>query len=301
MSTSVDPARGGDAGWPRHRPPTVGPARAARAAAATVGVSLAERLRQGSGPASILAAHAASRLLPVPAPLAPLFPSGGLRRGSAVAVEGSTALLTALLAPASAAGSWCAVVGLPGFGVLAAAEAGLAPERLALVPDPGVDLVGVLAALVDGVDLVVVGTRDALSPVEVRRLAARARQRGTVLLGVGSWPGAELRLSVGPGVWQGLGDGHGHLRARRVTVRAEGRGGAVRGRGVEVWLPAVGGGVAATEVGTGTVGAPGTGGAPGTVGASGTGGAPGIIGAPGSRDTLVAAGADRAGAVAEAV
>ncbi|MGH3964401.1 MAG: hypothetical protein ACRDRY_14270, partial [Pseudonocardiaceae bacterium] len=49
---------------------------------------------------------------PVVEPLAPLLPGGGLRRGSVVAVQGSTALLLALLAAASAQGAWVAVVGV---------------------------------------------------------------------------------------------------------------------------------------------------------------------------------------------
>src|SRR6476660_8273685 len=75
--------------------------------------------------------------LPVLPALEPLLPGAGLRRGSVVAVSGSTSLLCALLAGASQAGSWCAVVGLPDLGLVAAAGLGVALERLALVPDPG--------------------------------------------------------------------------------------------------------------------------------------------------------------------
>src|SRR5699024_6034240 len=45
----------------------------------------------------------------------------GLPRGHAVEVEGSGVLAMALTAEASRAGSWCAVVGLPEYGVAAAA------------------------------------------------------------------------------------------------------------------------------------------------------------------------------------
>ncbi|CAA9257662.1 MAG: hypothetical protein AVDCRST_MAG54-2310, partial [uncultured Actinomycetospora sp.] len=48
-----------------------------------------------------------SPVLPVAGALAGLLPDGGLRRGSTVAVCGSTSLLLALLAEASRAGSWC--------------------------------------------------------------------------------------------------------------------------------------------------------------------------------------------------
>src|SRR6185295_16282269 len=74
---------------------------------------------------------AVERSLPVAAPLRPLFPGGCLRRGATVLITpGATSLLFALLAEASAAGSWCASVGQPELGLVAAAEAGVAVERL---------------------------------------------------------------------------------------------------------------------------------------------------------------------------
>jgi hypothetical protein len=209
-----------------------------------IGVTLAQRLRGGAGPATALTERGAENALPVLSPLAPLLPGGGLRRGSTVAVHGSASLLLALLAGASRSGAWSAVVGVPTLGMAAAAEAGVVLERLALVPDPGSDLAGVLAALADGMDVVAVGATGRLRGMEVRRLAARARQRGTVLVGFGGWPGAELRLSVEAPVWQGLGDGHGYLRARQVTVRVDGRGSATRPRRYDLSLPALDGGVA---------------------------------------------------------
>lgn len=185
-------------------------------------------------------------LLPVPGPLAGLLPGGGLRRGSTVAVgvgSGAGSLLFALLAAASAEGAWAGVVGRPGLGATAAAEAGVRLDRLALVPDPGADLVGVTAALLDGLDLVVVAgpERAGLRAGDRQRLAARARQRGAVLLALGGWPGADLRLHCTRPRWEGVGRGTGRLRSRRVEVRAEGRGIGPAGWGVEVLLPGPGG------------------------------------------------------------
>lgn len=213
-------------------------------AAGTVEAGTAEWPRHGAGPATALAERGAEHRLPVLAPLAPLFPHGGLQRGSTVTVSGSTSLLLALVAGASRAGSWCAVVSRPDLGVVAAAELGVVLERLALVPDPGPDPATVVAALLDALDLVVVGRPEALGPPTLRRLAARARQRGAVLIGVGDWPGADLRLSVTDGVWSGLGQGAGRLGCRSVAVQAEGRGSAARPRRARLWLPAPDGGVA---------------------------------------------------------
>jgi hypothetical protein len=169
--------------------------------------------------------------LPLAPELRSLFPQGELRRGSTIALSpGSTSLLFTLLAEASTAGSWCAVVGLPRLGLVAAAEAGLALERLALIPTPGPDWASVVAALVEGVDIVVLATPGAVGAQLAGRLTARARQRGAVLVSVGQWPGADLVLTATEVTWHGLGQGRGRLRSQDMQVRASGRGAAARPR-----------------------------------------------------------------------
>ncbi|MFI9527496.1 hypothetical protein [Micromonospora rosaria] len=184
------------------------------------------------------------RVLPVAPELTGLLPSRGLRRGSTVAVaagrprhHGGTSLVLALLAEASRAGSWCAVVGVPTFGAGAAAEVGIALDRLALVPDPGPEWATVIAALIDGVDVVVAAVPGAVAPSVADRLAARARQRGSVFVPYGRWDGADVTLRVVRGVWEGLGPGRGRLRRREVTVSARGRGAAARPKEIRIWLP----------------------------------------------------------------
>jgi hypothetical protein len=188
------------------------------------------------------------RVLPVAEPLARLLPAGGLRRGSTVALPpapAATSLLLALLAEASAGGAWAAVVGRPGLGLVAAAEAGVRLERLALVPEPGPDLMAVTVALLDGMDVVAVAgaERAGVRAAERQRLAARARQRGAVLVALGPWPGADLELSCTEARWQGLGAGAGRLRERQVRMRLRGRGVASGGRSAGMLLPAPGGAV----------------------------------------------------------
>jgi hypothetical protein len=178
-----------------------------------------------------------ARTLPVHPDLAALFPWGGLRRGVTVAVRGSTSLLFALLASPTETGSWAAVVGMPDLGLGAAAELGVAVERLALVRHPGAALSSVVAALLDGVDLVAV-TPGQLTESHARRLSARARHRGAVLLSVGPWPGADLELTQASATWTGLGDGHGYLATRESHLLAHGRGAASRPRRLAVRLPA---------------------------------------------------------------
>jgi hypothetical protein len=190
------------------------------------------------------------RWLPVAEPLAGVLPAAGLRRGSTVAVAagtGATSLLLALLARASASGAWAGVIGRPELGLVAAAEAGVALERLALVPYPGDDLVAVAAALLDGLDLVAVAVPErGMRAADRQRLAARARQRGAVLLPLGPWPGADVELGCARVRWQGAGGsaldggvhgGAGRLCARRVHLRLRGRGVAPGGRDTRLLLP----------------------------------------------------------------
>jgi hypothetical protein len=238
---------------------------------------------------------ARERRLPVLPAFDPLLPATGLRRGTTVAVgaapgvTGATSLALALAAGASQAGSWVAAVGLGSLGLVAAAELGVALDRLVLVADPGRERTGwasVVAAMVDGFDVVLVaaggpdgsgghggpGGRGAggrvgpdgaggspggagtgggrLRASDARRLVARVRERGSVLVAVGGdLPGerSSLRLAVTASSWEGLGEGWGYLRARRVVVEAEGRGAAARSRRAELWLPDADGAVTVAE------------------------------------------------------
>ncbi|MEU2201742.1 hypothetical protein [Isoptericola sp. NPDC019482] len=177
------------------------------------------------------------RLLPVHPGLAGLLPDGGLTAGTVLAVRGSTTLLLALLAEASRSGAWVALVGAPSVGMLAAADAGIALGRTVLVPAPGPDAPAALAALLDGMDVVVVGPGATLLDGDRRRLAARARERGAVLVAQAVWPGAHVTLDARGGTWSGVDHGAGWLRRRTLRVRRTGRGAAARPLEVEVDVP----------------------------------------------------------------
>ena len=186
--------------------------------------------------------------LAVPPALAPLLPDG-LRRGSTTAVLGSTSLVLAMIAAAcTAREAWAAVVGQPSLGLLAAAQSGVALDRLAVVPRPGVDTPTVVAALLDGIDVVVVGPAAHLADSDRRRLMARARDRGSVLLSTAPWSGAGTVLTVEGGRWTGVGDGDGRLRAHELHVTRTGRGSAGQAQDLRVVLP--------LEVGTDPYGIP---------------------------------------------
>jgi hypothetical protein len=190
-------------------------------------------------------ALAREQVLPVLDSLTPLLPDG-LRRGTTVAVSGSTALALAVLAGPMAAGSWGVAVGGGWLGLAAAAELGVPLERLVLVDDPPPSAwATVLATVVDAFDVVLVAGGPRVRPADARRLATRARERGAVLVVAGppggghpAWPEpADVSLVARAGGWEGLEDGHGYLRGRRVAVEAEGRRAAARVRRAVLWLP----------------------------------------------------------------
>ncbi|GLY38857.1 hypothetical protein Amsp01_048810 [Amycolatopsis sp. NBRC 101858] len=211
--------------------------------AALPGVRTASQL----GEPNSEAASAPTGSLPVIPVLAGLLPGGGLRRGTTASVSGSIALVLALLAEATREGSWAAIAGVPELGVVAAAELGVDLDRLALVPEPGAEVVAVVSALIDGFDLVVLGSAAAhgIQPQVARRLAGRVRNRGAVLLTTGTWPGADLELRVSKRRWHGAtNEGFGHLEFRDVVVTSRGRGAAARPRTLALQLPGPGAAVA---------------------------------------------------------
>ena len=147
-----------------------------------------------------------------------LLPGGGLRPGAAYALSRSASLLLALMARPSQDGLWCGAVGMPELGAEAAERYGLDLERLVFVPDPGPRWLAVTATIAEVLPVVAVRPPARVSDAEVSRLAARLRDRGTVLLVQGAWPQAEATIDVADPRWTGLGHGHGYLAGRELTV-----------------------------------------------------------------------------------
>ncbi|MCU1635227.1 MAG: hypothetical protein JWQ68_466 [Cryobacterium sp.] len=186
---------------------------------------------------SMEATKLSSKTLPTLPALADILPGGGLKQGAAYSVAGSTTLAMALLAGPSQSGAWCGVVGLPDFGAEAATRFGIDLARLVLVPTPGDQWLTVTAALVDVLTVVVTRAPLRTSEADVARLGARLRQRGCTLVVMGAWPQSETQLSITTSRWTGLGQGHGYLSGREVTVTSTGRGGLGRSRSARLWLP----------------------------------------------------------------
>jgi hypothetical protein len=250
------------------RRPRHGPADSALRGLPASGVAARELTTRELAARGVRAAGAAApgeSILPVLPPLRGLLAGGGLPRGQVVTTGAWGLLCLALAAGASHGGAWCAVIGLPSLGVLAAADLGLDPGRLLLVAEPGGSWPQVVASLLDGCDMVLLRPPDRPSAQLRRKLEAVARRHGSVLLVAGEWDGAQARLRVARHEWAGIGAGHGRLRARKVEVVAEGRG--MRPRTQWLWLPGPDGAVA--EVAEVAEAAEATG--PGRLGLAGTG------------------------------
>ncbi|MGH9045625.1 MAG: hypothetical protein ACRDVP_12525 [Acidimicrobiales bacterium] len=180
-------------------------------------------------------------LLRTPLALAPGLPQGGIQRGSLVGVSGAggTTLLFSLLVEWLAQGSWAAVVGPPDLGLEAASAMGVDMERLALIPCPGSGWADVVTVLLGSLDLVVLRPPVRCRPQVARRLAARVREQGSILVLTGGmgWPDTpDIDLIVVAGAWEGLGLGSGTLKRRPATVTVSGRR-AGTPRKVDCWLP----------------------------------------------------------------
>ncbi len=173
----------------------------------------------------------AGATLPAPDRIARLLPGGGLRAGTAYALDRSMPLLTELLAAPSQTGTWCAAIGMPELGIEAAHAAGADLDRLVLIPRPGERWLSVVATVAEVVGLIAVRPGGRVREQDAARIAARLRERGTVLLVQGPWPQAEARLAVEDLRWSGLGDGHGHLERLEATVAVSHRQAAGTRRG----------------------------------------------------------------------
>ncbi|HZI97287.1 MAG TPA: hypothetical protein VFD41_07145 [Actinomycetales bacterium] len=175
---------------------------------------------------------ARDRVLAVSGPVGELLPGAGIVRGSVVVVDGApgcgvTSLTFELAAAATRLGEWAVVVDPQGtLGGLAAGEVGVALERFALVRDvPVARWATVVAALLDGLSVVIAAVPRSVRAGDAHRLVARARERDAVLVAVGPWPAqAALRLRAEAVTWSAPDHGPGLLGERTARVTVTGRG-----------------------------------------------------------------------------
>ena len=155
---------------------------------------------------------------------------------------GATTVAFELAAAVTALGEWAAAVDLDAtLGPLAAGEAGVALERFAVVRRvPPARWATVVAALLDGVSLVLAEVPRGVRLGDARRLEARAREREAVLVVAeprgAAWPGGAAFTCCTRRAARGTGleCGAGLLAGRRLQVQVEGRGAAARPRAGEL-------------------------------------------------------------------
>jgi hypothetical protein len=173
----------------------------------------------------------ARRHLPPTSALAPLFPNG-LPEGATCAVRGSGATGLALgLATELARDELLAAIGLPDLGLVAAAEAGICLDRLALCPSPGRAWPEAAALALEGCALVLLAAPTACTTTVARRLSTRAQERRALLVllhspvaPAWSWPmSPDIVIEVSATAWHGTASGPGRLTERVAHVRTRGR------------------------------------------------------------------------------
>lgn len=198
------------------------------------------------------AAPVRDRCLPVDEAFVDLLPDAGLQRGRIVGCTGPSAvsLAVALAARATATGSWLAVVGVPMFGIEAAAEFGVPLSRLVAVDAAGGPATWAerVAAAADGFDLVLTQPPPGAARVE-RKVRQRLQARGVVLLTVSPSSASvscDVECTTSRVDWAGIGQGFGSLRARRAVVRIGGRR-VPRPVERELWLPGPDGAIGVVE------------------------------------------------------
>lgn len=178
--------------------------------------ALRERIREMEGPR-------VDPRLPVHQSLAGLI-GGGLVPGGVYSISPSLTLALGLATEAVAESGWCAAVGFPNLGIEAVAECGISLDRFVSIPTPKEHWATVVGAVCDGFTVVIARSPASVPAATASRIAAVARRAGAVLIVLGEWPGATARLDIDGVRNLGIGDGHGLLTGRDITVRAVNRG-----------------------------------------------------------------------------
>jgi hypothetical protein len=148
--------------------------------------------------------------IPVHPTLTALFPNG-LHRGAITVAHGSTHTALALLVQHTQAGGWAGIVGAPELNYSAAHDLGVDLSKLLVVPHPADHTPQIIATLIDGTDLILLGPHIILTPADQRTLAARAKERGTHIITGRPWPGARTYVDTTHAQWAGAKNGLGRL------------------------------------------------------------------------------------------
>lgn len=165
-------------------------------------------------------------VIATPSDLARVLPGGGLARRVVTQVADCPALVVELIAQATAGGGHVGIVGWPELSLAGVVDNGNLNNVIA-VPDPGVDPLGIIGVLVEGLDLVVARWQAPLelSPVRARPLLGKLRGGSAALVMVGaSVPSPHARIDAEVTTFRGIGQGSGRIRGVDIAVRVEAKG-----------------------------------------------------------------------------
>ncbi|MDO5669896.1 MAG: hypothetical protein Q4G50_07815 [Corynebacterium sp.] len=165
-------------------------------------------------------------VIATPSDLARTLPGGGLARRAVTQVADCPALIVELIAQATAGGGHVGLIGWPELSLAGVVDAGNLDHVIA-VPDPGIDPLGIIGVLVEGLDLVIArwAVPLELSPVRARPLLGKLRGGSAALVLVGaSVPSPHARIDATVTTFRGIGQGSGRIRGVDIAVRVEAKG-----------------------------------------------------------------------------
>lgn len=165
-------------------------------------------------------------IIPTPSDPARALPGGGLARRAVTQVADCPALIVELIAQATAGGGHVGLVGWPELSLAGVVDTGNLDHVIA-VPDPGIDPLGIIGVLVEGLDLVIARWQAPLelSPVRARPLLGKLRGGAAALVLVGATvPSPHARIDAGVTTFRGIGQGSGRIRGVDIAVRVEAKG-----------------------------------------------------------------------------
>ena len=167
----------------------------------------------------------AGEVLPVMASLNSCLPGGGFPRQQVTHMANCPALVVEIIAQASAAGKYIAVIGWPDLSLVQVGESGDLSKVVA-IPDPGADAWALVGILAEGIDMIVCrGPEVTLSPARARPALAKIRGGQAAVLSVGTRiPGAGVQVAAEVVAYRGIGRGTGRIRGFDIAVQVRSKG-----------------------------------------------------------------------------
>lgn len=142
----------------------------------------------------------------------------GLTPGSITTTQGSTHTALTLITQHTTNAGWVAIIGAPNINYTTLQDLGANLNHIIVVPHPNENTPQIIAALIEGVDLILLGPAVTLTHAEQRTLTARNRERGTHIISQKPWANARTHITTTHGTWHGTNKGLGRLTNTTYTL-----------------------------------------------------------------------------------